>query len=133
MLICLILGTVSVAGCGSSDSSEADAQETAEEAKKARETRQVKAELEEMKGSLKDCGAHVYAKDPATCVFAKNIQNGYYGEVASGSGPALGFHPKKENSLRLYCTGTVPHKCTGFKVEGNGIPSLKGAVVFFSP
>ena len=130
-LLCLV---ALLSGCGGSDSSSEDEAGQAREAAAAREeqeTQKVKEELEN--GDFVDCGGQVFVNKRSLCTFAKNMRHAYYVEVVSGSGKAIGYHPLAKQDFRVYCTGTVPHKCTGFEDDGGGIESLKGGVIFFSP
>jgi hypothetical protein len=130
----VLLGLCAVLlGCGSSDSAAETAEQAgqAEERQEAQENRQVRKELGE--GNFVDCGAHVFVNKKTFCTFAKNMQQAYYVEVVGGSGKAVGYYPRGGQDYRVYCSGTVPHKCTGFKDDGRGIEPLKGAVIFFSP
>ncbi len=125
-------------GCGDSDSSgdtAAGSTENAQEEREAKEEREVKAELADLKakGLVIDCGGHVFANKQSICTFAKNMRHAYYVEVIAGSGKAIGFDPGAEQDFRVFCSGTVPHKCTGFKDDGQGIESLDGALIFFAP
>lgn len=132
-LLLLVL-CVALLGCGDSDSSgetsEQDSQ-AAQEKREEQETKQVKQELAE--GDFVDCGGQIFVNKKTFCVFAKHMRWAYYSEVVSGAGKAIGLYPKDGKDYRVYCSGTVPHKCTGFKYEGSGIEPLKGAVIFFSP
>lgn len=134
MLVLLGLCAI-VAGCGDSDSSSTVAAEpnrpSAQEKQQERETQQVKQELKE--GDFVDCGGQVFVNKRSFCTFAKNMRNAYYVEVVSGPGKAIGLHPPTGKDYRVHCTGTVPHRCTGFKDDGGGIEPLKGALIFFSP
>lgn len=130
--LALCLGAI---GCGDSDSNsgttaaepDTSAQETAEE----RETRQVKQELEQ--GDFVACGSQVFVNKKSLCPFATNMRHAYYVEVVSGAGKVVGYHPAAGQDYRVYCTGTVPHRCTGFKNDDGGIEPLQGALIFFSP
>lgn len=132
-LLCLCLASF---GCGSSSepSSAEVARQERESARDAREERKsqaVKRELES--GDFVDCGGQVFANKQSLCTFAKNVKNAYYVEVVAGTGKAVGLHPPAGKDFRVLCTGTVPHRCTGFKDDGGGIEPLKGGLIFFSP
>ena len=120
-------------GCGSSDSGAETAEQArqAEEQRQAQETEQVKQELKQ--GHFVACGEQVFVNKKTFCTFARNMHQAYYVEVVSGNGKAVGYHPPAKKDFRVYCTGTIPHKCTGFKDDGGGIEPLHGAVIFFSP
>lgn len=131
LALALCLGAI---GCGDSNSSggttAAEPDSSAQEAKEDRESQQVKEELEQ--GNFVACGGQVFVNKKSICTFAKNMRHAYYVEVVSGSGKAIGYHPADKKDYRVFCTGTVPHRCTGFKNEG-GIEPLQGALIFFSP
>jgi hypothetical protein len=131
----VLLGLCAVMlGCGGSDSGGETVEEnlpSAEEKREEQENQQAKRELEE--GDYVDCGGQVFVNKKTFCTFAKNMHNAYYVEVVSGGGKAVGLYPKAGKDYRVYCSGTVPHKCTGFKDDGLGIEPLQGAVIFFSP
>lgn len=126
-------------GCGSDDGgsepspAEAarQAREAARDAREERESREVEKELKA--GDYISCGGEVFVNKRSLCTFAKNVQSAYYTEVQVGWGKALGLEPAAEKDYRVLCSGTVPHKCTGFKDDGGGIEPLQGAVIFFSP
>jgi hypothetical protein len=124
-----------ILGCGSgSDSSGETVEEnlpSAEEKREEQENQQAKRELEE--GDYVDCGGQVFVNKKTFCTFAKNMHKAYYVEVVSGGGKVVGLYPKAGQDYRVYCSGTIPHKCTGFKDDGAGIEPLHGAVIFFSP
>jgi hypothetical protein len=136
-LALLVVGAIVIAGCGGSDSSDPDtaSAESAQEKNEAQETEQVKAELADLKesGEVVDCGAQVFVNKQVFCGFAKNMRHAYYVEVVTGGGKAIGLHPPDGIDYRVYCSGTVPHRCTGFKDDGGGIKPLNGALIFFSP
>ena len=131
-LLCLCLVST---GCG--DDSEPASEEArveredAREAREEKESQAVKKELDS--GDFIACGSQTFVNKRSFCTFAKNMRNAYYVEVGSGPGKAVGLHPPAKQDYRVYCTGTVPHRCTGFKDEGEGIEPLKGALIFFSP
>ncbi|HEU4462894.1 MAG TPA: hypothetical protein VFR75_09910 [Solirubrobacterales bacterium] len=130
-LLCLCLVP---AGCGDSDSSGEEARpdpDAAREAREERENREVAKELEN--GDFVHCSRKVYANEQSLCTFAEYIEESYYTEIVAGPGKPIGFHPPAEQDYRVFCSGTVPHKCTGFKDDGAGIEPLEGAVIFFSP
>lgn len=131
-VVLLALGAVML-GCGSSDSGAETAEQNrqAEEKRQAEETSQVKQELKD--GNYVPCGEQVFVNKKVFCTFARNMHQAYYVEVVSGSGKAVGYHPPAKKDFRVFCSGTVPHKCTGFKDDGQGIEPMKGAVIFFSP
>lgn len=121
-------------GCGSSESTGEEARVEREDAREAREERESQAVERELKaGDFVKCGAQTFANKRSLCTFAKNVRAAYYVEVVAGSGKAIGYHPPAEQDYRVLCSGTVPHKCTGFKNNEPGIESLKGGVIFFSP
>jgi hypothetical protein len=138
LLALLVLGAL-LLGCGDSGSSDgntgAGVTENAQEAREAEEELEVRAELKELKGKglVVDCGSQVFANKRSICGFAKNMRHAYYTEVIGGSGKAIGLDPRAGKDFRVYCSGTVPHRCTGFKDDGLGIESLDGALIFFSP
>jgi hypothetical protein len=124
-------------GCGSDSpepsSSEAARQER-EAVREAREERENRAMEQELKaGDYVSCGGKLFANKRSLCTFGRNVQNAYYVEVQVGRGKAVGYEPAAEQDYTLLCSGTIPHKCTGFKEDGNGIEPLKGGVIFFSP
>jgi hypothetical protein len=130
-LLALCLGLL---GCGDSDSSggtTAEDRPTAQQTQEERENQQVKRELKE--GDFVSCGSQVFVNKQSLCAFAKNMRHAYYVEVVGGSGKVIGYHPADQQDYRVFCTGTVPHRCTGFKDEGEGIEPLQGALIFFSP
>jgi hypothetical protein len=121
-------------GCGSSDTNTETAEQsspTAAQKQEDQENRQAAKELKE--GDYVHCHGQVYANKKTYCQFAINMHRAYYVEVVSGGGKVVGLYPKAGQDYRVYCSGTVPHKCTGFKDDGLGIEPLKGAVIFFSP
>jgi hypothetical protein len=137
-LLALLAMCALLLGCGDSDSSgdtAAAGTEDAQEVREAKEEREVKAELADLKakGLVVDCGNQVFANKQSICTFAENMHHAYYSEVVGGSGKAIGFDPGAEKDFRVFCSGTVPHKCTGFKDDGGGIESFDGALIFFSP
>lgn len=130
----LIALCAALVGCGDSDSSGEAAESsgpTAAEQREAKETQQVKQELKE--GNFVDCGSQVFVNKKIFCGFAKNMRHAYYAEVVGGPGKVVGLHPPDGKDYRVYCSGTVPHRCTGFKDDGRGIEPLQGALIFFSP
>ncbi|HEU4739939.1 MAG TPA: hypothetical protein VFS54_12790 [Solirubrobacterales bacterium] len=130
-LLCLCLVAF---GCGSSDSnSEENRQEreAAQTTKEERESREVERELES--SAFVHCGRKVYASEKSLCTFALNVEQAYYTEVVAGEGKAVGYHPPAKQDYRVLCSGTVPHRCTTFKNDENGIESLPSGVIFFSP
>lgn len=136
----ILLGLcLALLGCGSdSDSSEPSPAEAArqerEAAREAREERENLAVEKELKaGDYVSCGGQLFVNKRSLCTFGRNVQNAYYTEVQVGSGKAVGYEPAAKKDFRLLCSGTVPHKCTGFKEDGPGIEPLKGGVIFFSP
>jgi hypothetical protein len=138
-LLALLALCAALLGCGDSDSSSettaAGGTEDAQVVREAREEQEVKAELKDLKakGLVVDCGTQVFANKQSICTFAKNMRHAYYTEVVGGSGKAVGYDPGAEKDFRVFCSGTVPHKCTGFKDDGGGIEGLDGALIFFSP
>jgi hypothetical protein len=137
-LACLLLGSFALAGCGGSDSSDETAGDSQAATQEQQENQQAQKELDELKGKeLTKCKTSIgqlYANERAGCEFAENVKNAYYTEVVSGSGKTLGIHPRTGTDFMLHCSGTVPHKCTGYKDDGkSGIPPLKGGLIFFTP
>jgi hypothetical protein len=127
--VCAILS-----GCGSDSETTVTAEQnqpSAAEKREDQENREVKREL--AKGDFVDCGGQVFVNKRIFCTFAKNMRTAYYSEVVSGPGKAVGLHPPAGRDYRVFCTGTVPHRCTGFKDDGGGIKPLKGVLIFFSP
>lgn len=121
-------------GCGSSDSGTETAEQNrlaAQQKQEDRENRQAEKELKE--SDFVHCGGQIYVNKKTFCQFARNMHKAYYVEVISGGGKVVGLYPKAGQDYRVYCSGTVPHKCTGFKDDGQGIEPLHGAVIFFSP
>ena len=130
----VLLGLAILAGCGGSDSSAgvtAQNQLSAREKQEDQESRQVRQEL--ATGDFFDCGGRVFVNKRSLCAFAKNMQSSYYGNVVSGPAKVNGYHPADKKDYRVFCTGTVPHRCTGFKDDGQAWKPLKGALIFFSP
>jgi len=138
LLALLALGAL-LPGCGGSDSTgestAASGTENAQEAREVQEEQEVETELKNLRAKdlVVDCGSQVFANKQSICTFARNMRHAYYSEVVGGSGKAVGYDPGAEKDFRVFCSGTVPHKCTGFKDEGGGIESLDGALIFFSP
>lgn len=131
VLLCLCLA---LAGCGSSESSGEEVRQDREAAREAREERENHEAAQELEnGDFVSCGSKVYANKQSICTFARNVEESYYTEITAGPGKPIGFHPPAEQDYRVFCSGTVPHKCTGFKDDGGGIEPLKGGVIFFSP
>jgi hypothetical protein len=125
-------------GCGDSDSAEPSPAEQArqerEADREAREERENQAAEQELKaGDYLSCGGQLFVNKRSLCTFARNVQNAYYTEVQVGWGKAVGYEPHAKQDYRVLCSGTVPHKCTGFKDDSGGIEPLKGGVFFFSP
>lgn len=133
----MLLGLCAVIlGCGGDSASSSETVEenlpSAEEKREEQENQQAEKELNE--GDFVDCGGQVFVNKKTYCTFAKNMHKAYYVEVVSGGGKAIGLHPPEKKDYQVYCSGTVPHKCTGFKDDGSGgIPPLHGVVIFFSP
>jgi hypothetical protein len=125
-------------GCGSDSGAEPSGAEKARqereavrEAREEQENQAAKQELES--GDYVSCGGQVFVSKRSLCTYARNVQNAYYTEVQVGQGKTLGYEPHAEQDYRVLCSGSIPHKCTGFKDDGGGIEPLKSGVIFFSP
>jgi len=132
--IALLTLCVVAIGCGSSGSGGETArqeQEAARDAREARESRRVELELKN--GDFVRCGGKVFASAESLCTYARNVQNAYYTEVIAGRGETIGFQPPAKQDYAVICSGTVPHRCTGFKEDGVGIETLPSGTIFFSP
>jgi hypothetical protein len=130
-LLCLCLAAF---GCGSSDSNSEETRqerEATQASQEERESKKVERELEN--GDFVHCGRKVYASAKSLCTFALNVEQSYYTEIVAGPGKPIGYHPPAKQDYRVFCNGTVPHKCTTFKFDGNGIEPLPSGVIFFSP
>jgi len=131
VLLALCLG---LAGCGSSEPSAEEVRQEHETAKEAREGRESHEVAQELKtGDYVHCGRKVYASRRSLCTFARNVELSYYTEIVAGQGKPIGYHPPAKQDYRVLCSGTVPHRCTGFKGDEPGIESLPSGVIFFSP
>ncbi len=131
VLLVLCLGLI---GCGSSEPSAEEVRQEHESAKEAREERESRQVARELKtGDYVSCGRKVYASRQSLCTFARNVELSYYTEIVAGKGKPIGYHPPAKQDYRVLCSDTVPHKCTSFKDDGQGIEPLPSGVIFFSP
>lgn len=134
LALCLTLFACGGDSSSSGPSPEEQARQERESVREAREERENQAMEEELKaGDYISCGGKLFVSKRSLCTFGRNVQHAYYSEVAVGRGKAIGYEPQADQDYRVLCSGTVPHKCTGFKGNDPGIESLKSGVIFFSP
>jgi hypothetical protein len=127
---------LAIFGCGSSEpDAEAARQEreAVHEVQQRREDREMARQLRT--GDFVGCGRQLFVTSRSLCAYARNVQNVYYAEVVAGAGTVTAFYPAAHRDYRVRCTGSTPHRCSGYEDGGKDeeIESLGAGLIFFSP